>query len=290
MFSSEDNIMAFFKTKIMNAVAILFLFQVSFTLADYSPYRGKCMRFGNFDTRIEGSVLDGHVISRYQVPSRIDCTFECLNDQRCASYNYEEGNKALHECELNSESKETKPSNLTGKDGYSYYGTGKNVPSACASSPCINDGKCEDSCMEGTGYKCVCIEGRMGDKCQNWTSTAQDYEVVFPKKSTTDYIESEIKEILQQFTLCFWVNSTSYGWKTFYSHKTPDGKSDLYLRCAPHVRRCYLRVSEQTSYFKALTVGPVCESNPRSATLQSSGLPIELARRPYSTQNQGQSR
>ncbi len=81
---------------------------------------------------IIGSVLAGHVISSSQVPSRIDCTFECLNDQRCASYNYEEGNKALHECELNSESKETKPSNLTGKEGYSYYGTGKNVSNSCS--------------------------------------------------------------------------------------------------------------------------------------------------------------
>ena len=44
------------------------------------------------------------------------------------------------------------------------------MPSACASSPCINDGTCEESCMDGTGFKCVCIDGRMGDKCQNWTS------------------------------------------------------------------------------------------------------------------------
>ncbi|KAL9959751.1 hypothetical protein ACROYT_G033106 [Oculina patagonica] len=228
----------------MKAVAVLFLFQVSFTLADFSPYRGKCSRLGNFDTRIEGSVLDGYVISKSQVPSRIDCTFECLNDQRCASYNYEEGNKALHECELNSESKKTKPTNLTDKEGYSYYGTGKNVPSGCASSPCINDGTCEDSCMEGTGFKCVCIEGRMGDKCQNWTSTAQDYEVVFPKESTTDYIESEMNEMLQQFTLCFWMNSTSYGWTTLFSYMTPDGKMDLKMRWPPQMERCYLQLIE----------------------------------------------
>ena len=34
----------------------------------------------------------------------------------------------------------------------------------------MNDGTCEDSCMEGPGFKCICIDGRMGDKCQNWTS------------------------------------------------------------------------------------------------------------------------
>lgn len=78
-----------------------------------------------------GSVLLGHVISKSQVPTRIDCAFECLTSPRCVSYNYQEGNKALHECELNSESKEYKPANLTGKAGYSYYGTGRNVSNSC---------------------------------------------------------------------------------------------------------------------------------------------------------------
>ena len=70
---------------------------------------------------IIGSVLAGHVISKSHVSSRIDCTFECLSDQRCALYNYEEGDGELHDCELNSESKETKPLNLIVKPGYSYY-------------------------------------------------------------------------------------------------------------------------------------------------------------------------
>ena len=70
-----------------------------------------------------GYVLDGHVISKSHVTSRIDCSFDCLSDQRCVSYNYEEGDKPSHECELNSESKETKSSDLISKHGYSYYGT-----------------------------------------------------------------------------------------------------------------------------------------------------------------------
>ena len=78
--------------------------------------------FGILDT-----VLAGYVISKSQAPSRMDCAFDCLSDQRCGSYNYEEGDKVLHVCELNSECKESKPSNLTGKAGYSYYGTGRNV-------------------------------------------------------------------------------------------------------------------------------------------------------------------
>lgn len=79
------------------------------------------------------SALAGHVVSKSQVPTHIDCAFECLSSQRCVSYNYEEGNKALHECELNSETKESKPTNLTGKAGHSYYGTGRNVSNSCSS-------------------------------------------------------------------------------------------------------------------------------------------------------------
>lgn len=79
------------------------------------------------------SVLVGHVISASQVPTRIDCAFECLSSLRCVSYNYEEGNKVLHECELNSERKESKSDNFTGKAGYSYYGTKENVSNSCSS-------------------------------------------------------------------------------------------------------------------------------------------------------------
>ena len=76
---------------------------------------------------IIGSVLVGHVFSKSLVPTRIDCAFECLASQRCVSYNYEEGKKELHECELNSERNESKSANLTDKAGYSYYGTQRNV-------------------------------------------------------------------------------------------------------------------------------------------------------------------
>ena len=71
------------------------------------------------------------MIDTSQVPSRTDCSFDCLSNQRCVSYNYEGGDKAVHQCELNSENKETKSSDLTNRAGYSYYGTGRNVSQSC---------------------------------------------------------------------------------------------------------------------------------------------------------------
>ena len=69
------------------------------------------------------------MIFKYNVSSRLDCAFNCLNSGRCLSYNYEEGEKVVHECELNSESKITKSTDLMSRAGYSYYGTGRNVRS-----------------------------------------------------------------------------------------------------------------------------------------------------------------
>lgn len=68
-----------------------------------------------------GSVLVGHVISSFQVSSRFDCAFECLKNELCISYNYQEENQALHGCELNNQDKGNKPDNFTNKEGFSYY-------------------------------------------------------------------------------------------------------------------------------------------------------------------------
>ena len=70
--------------------------------------------------------------------------------------------------------------------------------------------------------------------------TAQDYEVLFSNESTTDYIESEINKILQQFTLCFWMKRIPSGWTTFFSHMTPEGERNLRLRCSKEMDKCHL--------------------------------------------------
>lgn len=42
----------------MNRIALgLFIFQVIFTLADFSPYRDRSHRFGKFDTRVKGKYV-----------------------------------------------------------------------------------------------------------------------------------------------------------------------------------------------------------------------------------------
>lgn len=76
-------------------------------------------------------------------------------------------------------------------------------------------------------------------------ATVQDYEVVFPEESVTDFIMADITETLSQFTLCFWANIVSPGWSTFFSHVTSDGEKELMLRCQ-NVSLCQLGLIEQT--------------------------------------------
>lgn len=76
-------------------------------------------------------------------------------------------------------------------------------------------------------------------------ATVQDYEVVFPEESVTDFIMADITETLSQFTLCLWANIVSPGWSTFFSHVTSDGEEELMLRCQ-NVSLCQLGLIEQT--------------------------------------------
>ena len=74
--------------------------------------------------------------------------------------------------------------------------------------------------------------------------TAQDYEVLFPDENATNYIKCEVNEMLQQFTLCFWMRSALVGWATIFSHMTPNDKRDLRLRCGPQMYKCLLPLVE----------------------------------------------
>lgn len=43
----------------MNKIGLgLFIFEVTFILADFSPYRGECNRFGKFDIHIKGKKVN----------------------------------------------------------------------------------------------------------------------------------------------------------------------------------------------------------------------------------------
>ena len=67
--------------------------------------------------------LFGHVFANITVPDVISCTFECLTNQQCLSYNYEDGE--VNNCELNDATMETNSHDFHRRPGYKYYDTQK---------------------------------------------------------------------------------------------------------------------------------------------------------------------
>ena len=66
----------------------------------------------------------------------------------------------------------------------------------------MNDGTCDDSCMEGSGYKCVCTDGRMGDNCQNWTSKWEKFQLSFSNGLVdTGQLKSQITFLISNSAL-----------------------------------------------------------------------------------------
>ena len=68
-----------------------------------------------------GFTLSGYVISSTQVPDLFDCSFACLQESRCQSYNFQEVPGPLHLCELSNETMATKPENYQAQADMTYY-------------------------------------------------------------------------------------------------------------------------------------------------------------------------
>ena len=78
---------------------------------------------------VEEALL-GHVIQSTQSASDIDCLMDCSREHRCLSFNYkidkDDGNPV---CELNDQTRQSRPDSVVPMDGYYYYGpeVGTNV-------------------------------------------------------------------------------------------------------------------------------------------------------------------
>ena len=69
-------------------------------------------------TSVLGYSLVNHVIATHTVTCPIDCTWKCLRDARCQSFNYANSGKT---CELSDQSKATAPNDFVLRKGITYY-------------------------------------------------------------------------------------------------------------------------------------------------------------------------
>ena len=73
-----------------------------------------------------GHVLVGHVMNIAVVVDEFECHLKCQGNNSCKSFNVvykDENNAKLRICELNNETRDTKPGDFKGKRGSTYYGS-----------------------------------------------------------------------------------------------------------------------------------------------------------------------
>ncbi|XP_078347906.1 fibrinogen-like protein 1 [Oculina patagonica] len=148
---------------------IALVFTVQFTLSELEVFRGQCLRTGLFQASGEDKALVGFKLDTHQVQDEIDCGRVCLSYEGCISYNYEyKANYTKRQtCELNSQTKESRPAAFKEKDGFQYFGSlnKRQKGVGCEKYTCYNGGTCVDTCY-GDMFYCQCTEMYRGKQCE----------------------------------------------------------------------------------------------------------------------------
>lgn len=102
-------------------------------------------------------------------------------------------------------------------DGYVGKVCEKDVDE-CASNPCLNGGSCVNLRND---YHCLCAGGFGAKNCQNEISA--DFDLVFQRQSTTDYVHLMMFPNPEEISVCFWMRTldvTSLGTMFSYSKES----------------------------------------------------------------------
>ncbi|XP_031571451.1 uncharacterized protein LOC116305637 [Actinia tenebrosa] len=140
----------------IRCLPILFLLGMnvaSYAVADI--LRTECLNEGLFTNVENDKALVGHVIATHSVRSSIECAMACTSKPGCLSCNIDVSQKV---CELNNETKQTKPGDLKSSPGSNYYDS-ESIP------VCHNGGTPIDICRSNHGVMCTCTPRWTGDDC-----------------------------------------------------------------------------------------------------------------------------
>lgn len=119
----------------------------------------------NFARQIEGHRLNGRVINEIEVDSELSCAFECVEEERCKSYNYG-GTKNIakkFKCQLSDSDRFVDRASFIKDDHFRYRG----IRSACETntSPCGDNEYCIPDYKENSA-RCNCSKGYVGKPCK----------------------------------------------------------------------------------------------------------------------------
>ncbi|XP_073249970.1 uncharacterized protein [Porites lutea] len=110
-------------------------------------------------------------VGTFTVYDSLDCTFECLGNPSCLSFNLEayKGADGRLRCELLSSEKYSNPEEYKRNKSFHHF----SIKTPCMSSPCQNGGTCVAN-YKYHSFDCRCKEGFYGEFCEKVAKSCQD--------------------------------------------------------------------------------------------------------------------
>ncbi|XP_066030459.1 microfibril-associated glycoprotein 4-like [Pocillopora verrucosa] len=119
----------------------------------------------NFADNIAGRKLNKSLISEMEVDSETSCQFECVEEERCQSYNFRtiKGDSGKFKCQLSDSDRFFGFANFTEDKDFIYRG----LMSACEEDrfQCGKNGICIPNYVDGSA-RCKCDDGYTGKPCK----------------------------------------------------------------------------------------------------------------------------
>eukprot|EP00794_Sanderia_malayensis_P005223 gene5223-5879_t len=133
--------------------------------------RNYCRRAGVFRLNGQDQRATTGVISTKKVPSLMLCNNFCLTVSNCASINFEYQTTSAtgHSCELVGESSPSDEEEgvFETRVGWNHYKPIAEIASICKIDSCPVGYRCEETCQQQKGFKCVYINYCLSSPCEN---------------------------------------------------------------------------------------------------------------------------
>ncbi|PFX13307.1 Fibrinogen C domain-containing protein 1, partial [Stylophora pistillata] len=99
------------------------------------------LRAVNFADKIEGQKLNGSLIKEVEVDSETSCQLECVDEERCHSYNFGtiQGDSGKFKCQLSDSDRFAALANLTEENSFIYRGIEREKCSASSTGAVRNN-------------------------------------------------------------------------------------------------------------------------------------------------------
>ncbi|XP_022790926.1 fibrinogen alpha chain-like [Stylophora pistillata] len=172
------------------------------------------LRAVNFAGKIEGQKLNGSLIREIEVDSESSCQLECVDEERCQSYNFGtiKGNTEKFKCQLSASDRFAAFANFTEDKNFIYRG----IESTCEESdPCKENERCVVD-QKSNSHFCKCIK--------DCSKNCHDY---YQNGFLTDGVYWIYPDEEETFQLVCDMKTEGGGWTTF--QRRMDGSVDFYV-------------------------------------------------------------